>query len=112
MKNIRHQRLESHILDTGNILGTLEILRGAVRSSLSRVVDQVLQHSISRRKDVNTPGEDSRVGGTPVEAGSDLGVWGTLGVVRCGSGICNAREDGMGDGATVYEWLQRRATLI
>jgi hypothetical protein len=45
MKNIRHQGLESHILHAGNILRSFEILRGTVRSSLSRIVYKVLTYT-------------------------------------------------------------------
>jgi hypothetical protein len=44
MENIGHQSLESHILHTGDIFGSFEIFRGTVRSTLSRIVDEVLQH--------------------------------------------------------------------
>jgi hypothetical protein len=42
MENIGHQSLESHILHTGDIFGSFEIFRGTVRSTLSRIIDEVL----------------------------------------------------------------------
>ncbi len=48
MKNIGHQRLESHVLHSGNILGSLEILRGAIQSTLSGIVDKVLHQGIRK----------------------------------------------------------------
>jgi hypothetical protein len=44
MKDVRHQSLESHILYTGNVLGSFEILRGSIQSSLPCVINEVLQH--------------------------------------------------------------------
>jgi hypothetical protein len=42
MKNIGHQRLETHVLHTRNILRPLEILRCAVQSTFPGVVDKIL----------------------------------------------------------------------
>lgn len=39
MQNIGHQGLEPHILDAGNVLRPLEIVRGPVFSAFSCVVD-------------------------------------------------------------------------
>jgi hypothetical protein len=48
VQNIGHQSLESHILHARNILCSLEILRGPVRSTLSGVVNKVLQQGIRK----------------------------------------------------------------
>jgi len=48
MENIGHQRLESHVLHTSNVLGSLEILRGPIQSALSGIVDKVLQQGIRK----------------------------------------------------------------
>jgi hypothetical protein len=41
VQNIRHQRLESHVFDSGNQFGRLKVSIGRVTSSFSRVVDKV-----------------------------------------------------------------------
>lgn len=43
MKDIRHQSLETHILHTGDILSTLEILGCTIGSAFPCVVDKVLE---------------------------------------------------------------------
>lgn len=42
MQHIRHESLESHVLDTGDIFRTLEVHRSVVVTSLAGVVHQVL----------------------------------------------------------------------
>jgi hypothetical protein len=49
MKNVGHQRLESHVLHAGNVLGPLEILRSTIQSTLSGIVDKVLQQGIRKQ---------------------------------------------------------------
>ena len=49
MEDIGHQRLESHVLHTSNVLGPLEILRSPIQSTLSRIVDKVLQQGIRKQ---------------------------------------------------------------
>jgi hypothetical protein len=49
MENIRHQRLESHVLHTSDVLGSLEILRGPIQPALSGIVDKVLQQGIRKQ---------------------------------------------------------------
>ena len=49
MENIGHQRLESHVLHTSNVLGSLEILRGPIQSTLSGIVDKVLHQGIRKQ---------------------------------------------------------------
>ena len=39
MENIGHQRLETHVLHTRNILGSLKVLRSSVQPTLSGIVD-------------------------------------------------------------------------
>lgn len=38
VKDVRHECLESHVLDTGNVLGSPEIVRRAIFAALSGVV--------------------------------------------------------------------------
>jgi hypothetical protein len=71
MENIGHQRLESHVLHTSNVLGSLEILRGPIQSALSGIVDKVLQQGIRkqhREKDKKQGGRRARP--------ECMGVWG------------------------------------
>jgi len=42
VQNVWHQRLESHILHTCDILCSLEVFRGTVGASFPRVVDEIL----------------------------------------------------------------------
>jgi hypothetical protein len=42
VEDIRHERLEAHILDSCDVLGSLEVLCGGISSSLAGIVDQVL----------------------------------------------------------------------
>ena len=49
MKNVGHQRLESHVLHASNVLGSLEILRSTIQSTLSGIVDKVLQQGIRKQ---------------------------------------------------------------
>jgi hypothetical protein len=49
MKNVGHQRLESHVLHASNVLGPLEILRSTIQSTLSGIVDKVLQQGIRKQ---------------------------------------------------------------
>ena len=42
MQDIRHESLEPHILYSGNVLGSLEILGRAIGAAFSCVVDEVL----------------------------------------------------------------------
>ena len=46
MQDIRHQSLETHILHTGDILGTFEILRCTIGASFSCVVDEILDMGV------------------------------------------------------------------
>lgn len=39
MQNVRHESLESHVLNTGNVLGPLEVVRCAISSAFTGVVD-------------------------------------------------------------------------
>lgn len=39
MQDIWHQGLEAHVLNTGNVLSALEVVRGTVLTTLARVVD-------------------------------------------------------------------------
>jgi hypothetical protein len=71
MENIGHQRLESHVLHTSNVLGSLEILRGPIQSALSGIVDKVLQQGIRKqlgKKDKSKVGRRVRP--------ECMGVWG------------------------------------
>lgn len=43
VQNVRHQRLETHVFDTGNVFGTLEVIRGAILASLAGVVHNCVQ---------------------------------------------------------------------
>lgn len=38
VQDVRHQRLETHVLDAGDVLGALKVVRGAVLASLAGVV--------------------------------------------------------------------------
>ena len=38
MQNVRHQSLEAHVFDAGNVLGPLEVVGRAVFASLSGIV--------------------------------------------------------------------------
>lgn len=38
VQNVRHQSLESHVLDSGNVLGSLEVVRGTVLTSFPGIV--------------------------------------------------------------------------
>jgi len=73
MKNIGHQRLESHILHTSNVLGSLEVLRGTIQSTLSGIVDKVLHQGIRKQ---------SRAGRRKIEVGwldrKFIGEWGRV----------------------------------
>lgn len=42
VQNIGHEELEPHVLDTCNVLGSLEVLGSRVAAALARVVDEVL----------------------------------------------------------------------
>ena len=44
VQDIRHQSLEAHILDTGDILRTLEVLARTVFATLSGIVHKILCH--------------------------------------------------------------------
>jgi len=44
VQDIGHQGLETHVLDTSNVLSTLEVLASAVLASLSSIVDEVFGH--------------------------------------------------------------------
>jgi len=44
MQDVGHQRLETHILDTGYHLGRLEVLVGRIASALAKVVNKVFGH--------------------------------------------------------------------
>jgi hypothetical protein len=68
MENIGHQRLESHVLHTSNVLSSLEILRGPIQSALSGIVDKVLQQGI--RKQLREKDKSKGVGG------QDRNAWG------------------------------------
>jgi hypothetical protein len=46
MENIGHQGLESHVLDTGDIFGSLEIFRCSIKPTLSGVVHEILPASV------------------------------------------------------------------
>src|SRR5687768_11658658 len=39
MQNVRHESLESHVFDTSNVLGPLEVVRRAISSAFTGVVD-------------------------------------------------------------------------
>ena len=39
VQDIGHQRLKSHVLDSGNIFGALKIIRGSVGSSFPRIIN-------------------------------------------------------------------------
>lgn len=49
VQNIRHQSLEPHVLDAGDVLGPFEIIRGAVFSAFSGVVHDC-RVSVSHRQ--------------------------------------------------------------
>jgi hypothetical protein len=68
MEDIGHQRLESHVLHTSNVLGSLEILRGPIQSALSGIVDKVLQQGV--RKQLGKKDKSKGVGG------QDRNAWG------------------------------------
>jgi hypothetical protein len=42
VQNVRHESLESHVFDTSNVLGPLEVVGRAISSSFTGVVDQIL----------------------------------------------------------------------
>jgi hypothetical protein len=44
MQDIRHERLEAHVLDTSDVFGPFEVFASSVFSSLSGVVDKVFGH--------------------------------------------------------------------
>ena len=39
MQDIRHESLEAHVLDTGNVLGPLEVVGRPVFPALSGIID-------------------------------------------------------------------------
>lgn len=45
VEDIRHQRLESHVLHPRNILCPFEIFRGAVRSAFPRIIHKILHEN-------------------------------------------------------------------
>lgn len=45
VQDVRHKGLEAHVLHTGDVLGTLEVIRGAIGTPLSSVVDDCLTFS-------------------------------------------------------------------
>jgi hypothetical protein len=49
MENVGHQRLESHVFHASDVLGSLEILRGPIQSTLSGIVDKVLHQGIRKQ---------------------------------------------------------------
>ena len=48
VQDIRHQRLEAHVLDAGDVLRALKVLVGAIGAAFARVVDEVLRHLAQR----------------------------------------------------------------
>jgi hypothetical protein len=41
VQDVRHERLEAHVLDASDELGRLEVLVGRVSSTLTQVVDEI-----------------------------------------------------------------------
>jgi hypothetical protein len=39
VQNVWHQSLESHVLDTSNVFGSLEVIRGTVLTSFPGIVN-------------------------------------------------------------------------
>jgi hypothetical protein len=90
VQNIGHQSLESHILHARNILCSLEILRGPVRSTLSRVVNEVLQQGIRK----NQLGEDNETLGVSWCSGNNGGVGYNVWDWNSVCGICRNVQNG------------------
>lgn len=42
VENVRHQGLETHVLDASDVLSSFEIFRSTIRPSLSGIVDEIL----------------------------------------------------------------------
>jgi len=53
MENIGHETLEAHIADATDILGALKILRRAILTTLTRIVDHLFG-MISRAESLKT----------------------------------------------------------
>lgn len=62
VQDVRHQRLEAHIFDTGDVLGPLEVVGGPVFATLAGVV------------------HDCGVDGLVERLGQDQGCWTGLGL--------------------------------
>ena len=77
MKNIGHQCLETHVLHTSNVFGSLEVFRGAIQSTLSSVVDQVLHQGIRRHIRADDEGLGF-VGGIGMHGGVGYAVTGNV----------------------------------
>jgi len=44
VQDVRHEGLETHVFNAGNVLSSLKVLASTIFSSLSRVVDEILGH--------------------------------------------------------------------
>lgn len=66
VKDIGHQRLETHVLHACNVLGSFEILRSAIQTTFSSIIHKILHQGI--RKLSRDLGTGRRVG-AEVDAG-------------------------------------------
>ena len=51
VKDVGHERLETHVLDAGDKLGRLEVLVGRVTTTLAQIVNEVPNRNDERRLD-------------------------------------------------------------